>query len=447
MLMALCLLGGACFDSGSPQSEGGQTHWLDECTRDADCGGLQCICQTCTVACVTGEECQEGISADAVCVAATALINASACGGGVVSGALCAPRESVDAGLVMGGALGRTASDLGPSMQPLVRSEDCATVWGPVELVVQPAGAFALSGSGLYFARGSSVWHTALDGSGATSVVGIDGEPRGFWMDGDAMYFATGHGNPGPEFDESTEPTDLFRWEGDEVTLVSELEHFIIELYADASHVYLSGMRQDTAPQYVNVVRIGRQDGVVEELHRWEDYFFDHDGGMLAVGDTALYFAVDPNGLSLGDGSLQRIDKANPLGADTFVPDVSSPHDPQWANGFVYWATTASENAGGVLQDNASIMRAPASGGPPEPVLEGLAWVDGFKVDGDLIYALVQDPEGGGRVVRAPLDRSQAPTVLAERNTLASGLQLTDSHVYWNQGCDAASGTVLRMAR
>ena len=57
LAVAACLTLGAC-SSEEPQT-GSQTNWLKSCNSSADCGDLDCVCGTCTVACETTESCSE----------------------------------------------------------------------------------------------------------------------------------------------------------------------------------------------------------------------------------------------------------------------------------------------------------------------------------------------------------------------------------------------------
>jgi hypothetical protein len=59
---------------------GSQTHWMDTCSRDGDCGaGLSCACGVCTKPCAAASAC-DGLGRGALCAAP----------GGAAHGALCA---------------------------------------------------------------------------------------------------------------------------------------------------------------------------------------------------------------------------------------------------------------------------------------------------------------------------------------------------------------------
>ena len=70
--VALLLLGAAvAAASCATRREGGtdsSTHWLDQCSKDADCGGLSCECGVCTKACTTPGDCSR-LSSTAACAA------------------------------------------------------------------------------------------------------------------------------------------------------------------------------------------------------------------------------------------------------------------------------------------------------------------------------------------------------------------------------------------
>lgn len=58
------------------EDKGTETHWLDSCTRDLDCGSLECHCGVCTRSCELASECP---SRAPQCVATGSLAAASSC--------------------------------------------------------------------------------------------------------------------------------------------------------------------------------------------------------------------------------------------------------------------------------------------------------------------------------------------------------------------------------
>jgi hypothetical protein len=59
LMVGLALWG--CTEEGTDGASGSsQTHWLSDCSQDAECGELSCVCGSCTAACGTGGECTTG---------------------------------------------------------------------------------------------------------------------------------------------------------------------------------------------------------------------------------------------------------------------------------------------------------------------------------------------------------------------------------------------------
>lgn len=91
---ALGLLGVACDPFDGPQT-GSQTNWLRLCQIEAQCGGLECLCGTCTHACSDDEGCADLEGASCVRSAAAGAI--AQCGGREPpSAGLCLPRCKSD---------------------------------------------------------------------------------------------------------------------------------------------------------------------------------------------------------------------------------------------------------------------------------------------------------------------------------------------------------------
>lgn len=81
----------AFFFSGCRGEEpqlGSQTNWLLDCETSADCGGLECICGTCTLNCSGGRSCASLESAS--CIAPDSPGAVALCGGQTATSSLCA---------------------------------------------------------------------------------------------------------------------------------------------------------------------------------------------------------------------------------------------------------------------------------------------------------------------------------------------------------------------
>jgi len=70
----------ACSSSHGDDGNEGQTHWLERCDSDADCGSLSCICDVCIVACDDAQTCSvEGRATE--CQSSDAAAARALCGG------------------------------------------------------------------------------------------------------------------------------------------------------------------------------------------------------------------------------------------------------------------------------------------------------------------------------------------------------------------------------
>jgi hypothetical protein len=76
LLAALTLLGLACQPTGGPRTDS-QTNWYRECTVDADCGELDCLCGMCTRSCAAAPGCGE--LAGASCLVSSSAGAVAAC--------------------------------------------------------------------------------------------------------------------------------------------------------------------------------------------------------------------------------------------------------------------------------------------------------------------------------------------------------------------------------
>lgn len=86
--LALALL--ACSPAKNGPQTGSQTNWLLACDSAEDCGGLECLCGTCTAACESEAEC--GGLVGASCVAPSDEGSIALCGGRTAESSLCLPR-------------------------------------------------------------------------------------------------------------------------------------------------------------------------------------------------------------------------------------------------------------------------------------------------------------------------------------------------------------------
>lgn len=76
--LAACVLAAACATSTEPPGNG-QSHWLEQCDENADCGDLSCICGVCSILCANDDACPE--DHELSCESAAALSTADDCEG------------------------------------------------------------------------------------------------------------------------------------------------------------------------------------------------------------------------------------------------------------------------------------------------------------------------------------------------------------------------------
>lgn len=88
-LLALALAA-ACSPAKNTPQTGSQTNWLLVCDSSDDCGGLECLCGTCTTSCESDAACSE--LAGASCVAPSDEGSIALCGGRMTDSSLCLAR-------------------------------------------------------------------------------------------------------------------------------------------------------------------------------------------------------------------------------------------------------------------------------------------------------------------------------------------------------------------
>lgn len=77
LLMAMLPGCGSRIDGGNTGSE---THWLQSCDNDSDCGKYSCYCGTCTLGCESNSQCTQGNGEPASCVEVGGSSDQASCG-------------------------------------------------------------------------------------------------------------------------------------------------------------------------------------------------------------------------------------------------------------------------------------------------------------------------------------------------------------------------------
>jgi len=109
LALALSLAALACAPPAEKPQTGSQTNWLTACLSADDCGGLECLCGTCTVACSSDDACAD--FAGASCAPPSDEASVALCGGAAPAEGLCLPQ---------GPAPVQIAIDTSEQHQPLV---------------------------------------------------------------------------------------------------------------------------------------------------------------------------------------------------------------------------------------------------------------------------------------------------------------------------------------
>lgn len=158
LAFAVALVVCASCDSSAGGS-GGETHWLDDCNADADCGGnLTCRCGVCTRECRGDADCRSG-SRTATCFDSASPGIVWRCGGDVAGAApgiclnVCGGSAECPAGEdCVGGRCVTEAREGGATGAPTAGEGGSAPPpAGPVETPNDIAGKYARTDSGIDF--------------------------------------------------------------------------------------------------------------------------------------------------------------------------------------------------------------------------------------------------------------------------------------------------------
>lgn len=198
---ALGLWTGGCAKSEDPPNNG-QSHWLQSCENDADCGALSCECGVCTIACTHDDACDAipGIG----CRSASTLATADACEGDPESTFLCLSAElapapdaalsdanSPDAEPLDGAGEAADTGDAEMPSEPTALHVACDTLDAlpPGIELVQTASD---TNFGNLTASGSGVAWVDFEGThyrlGASSVETLAEGRNGVWLEGTELF-------------------------------------------------------------------------------------------------------------------------------------------------------------------------------------------------------------------------------------------------------------------
>lgn len=77
-LLLTVLIAGCASSRQGPEPDR-QTHWMQACDHDGDCGGMECVCGLCTLVCGEDSVCSEGIEAPSVCIPGSSPLAGALC--------------------------------------------------------------------------------------------------------------------------------------------------------------------------------------------------------------------------------------------------------------------------------------------------------------------------------------------------------------------------------
>jgi hypothetical protein len=110
-LAATLWLPGCGARANSGGNTGSETHWLQACDTDSDCGAYACYCGVCTRSCESAGQCDDESGPDAECAAPDALEDHAACGD--VPAKICVTEDAVVHSTDGGGETNPTSGPVG----------------------------------------------------------------------------------------------------------------------------------------------------------------------------------------------------------------------------------------------------------------------------------------------------------------------------------------------
>lgn len=126
----------SCGGNSTSDGTDSNTHWLQDCEEDSDCGALSCVCGICTQPCEVGADCA-ALGSDAVCEVPSSCgkVGSSACvrdggSGGSSSGGSNAGGSSSGGSSAQGGTEQTLPDPECPAMDAHSGPLSCATVVG-----------------------------------------------------------------------------------------------------------------------------------------------------------------------------------------------------------------------------------------------------------------------------------------------------------------------------
>jgi hypothetical protein len=282
-------------------------------------------------------------------------------------------------------------------------------VAGGMGMLIQFQGGFTVAGGFVYFARpvreaGWDLVRVPAAGGAEAVLAGLDAAPVGYAVVGDRLFWA------------DAAAVRAVPVAGGAVELIADGQSSVVALAALADGVAWTEGLCCAHGQGGRVKRL-RSDGTVAVLVDG----IDDPGAIAGAGDRIFWAEGGPIGLIEGFGRIASMPAAGgeaetlAAGCSVTLPDM----------------TTNGEEV--FFVDRFRIKRVDRSGGLPETLVADDFFVGSIAADAGRVYWVMQP---FGNLATAPITGGPT-TVLATATSLAEGLRVTATHLYWGDGLTA----------
>lgn len=312
-------------------------------------------------------------------------------------------------------------SDMGPEADTAIWRLPLAggaveRVAGGMGMLIQFQGGFTVADGFVYFARpvfgvGWDLVRVPASGGAEMVLAGLDAAPVGYAVVGDRLFW----GDAGA--------VRAVPVAGGAVQLLADGQSSVGALAALADGVAWTEGVCCAHGQAGRVKRLRSDDTVALLVDGIDD-----PGAIAAAGDRIFWAEGGPVGLIEGFGRVASVPAAGgatetlAAGCSVALPDMA----------------TNGEDV--FFVDRFRIKRADLSGGLPETEVADGFFVGSIAVDAGRVYWVTQP---FANLVAAPIGGGPA-TELATATSLAEGLRVTATHLYWGDGLTAIRRVALR---
>lgn len=406
-ILAGCALATACAVSERP-SNNGQSHWLESCESDNDCGGLSCLCGVCTTACSEDRECELHAGGDAVCRSADVLSDV-ACGSDRDAPSLCVraePAPPIDASVAMTADASRPDATAAPpkvesdANTPPIEPMDANVPTPPDPVEMDP---LHLDCDGL----GSDALPATVQNLGGEGGFGgvVSSGAAIAWIDGAGLHYRAS----------PTAQIESFARDVDEVVHDDTAIFYTFEPQFDPPTV-----DKVTLPDH-DIVNVASES--VANI------------GALALGDDAVYWSSDQG---LGDADTVTIWRSD-REPDTTVALGSaigiSPHVLIVHGEWLYFPI-------GLSEDETQLYRLRRDGSEPAEAVGAPQANLHYPIgDGSELFGFITPQEGSDhRVVRIDPEDGSLETLFETQRVWTATLDA--EHIYWIANASFGEDTV-----